>query len=290
MFCNEVGLPPTPATPQMIAQYVAYLARRLKASSIKQYLNVVRLLHVEAGIPYEGNNWLVQSTIRGIERLHGNETLRKTPLLPEDLLLIHSQLDLACVKDAMFWAAALVMFHGTFRKSNLLPDSVSGFDRNKQFVRSDFEFSTDRIILKVRWSKTIQCKERFFNVTLFAIPGVLCPVRAVIYAFSLVSLPPLSPAFVSSKSGDPLTGGMFNKILKEVVSKSGIGGPDKCYSSHSFRRGSATWAMVCGVPGEVVKMFGDWKSAAYLSYVDSLPSSFVDKYRLECGRKMALLN
>ena len=41
-------------------------------------------------------------------------------------------------------------------------------------------------------------------------------------------------------------------------------------SSHSFRRGGAVWLLSCKVPGEVIKVMGDWKSKAYLAYLDQL--------------------
>ncbi len=38
------------------------------------------------------------------------------------------------------------------------------------------------------------------------------------------------------------------------------------FSSHSFRRGGDTWALRSEVPGELVKVYGDWTSDAYRSY------------------------
>ena len=41
-FCAELCVPPVPASQETIAMYAAYLVRRLKSSSIRQYLNIVR--------------------------------------------------------------------------------------------------------------------------------------------------------------------------------------------------------------------------------------------------------
>ncbi|KAK7089168.1 hypothetical protein V1264_024786 [Littorina saxatilis] len=43
---------PVPVNEQTVAQYAAYLARRLKPSSIKQYINIIRILHLESGLPH----------------------------------------------------------------------------------------------------------------------------------------------------------------------------------------------------------------------------------------------
>ena len=48
-FCNKMAVPPVPASHTLISMYAAYLARRLKARSVRQYINVVRLLHLESG-------------------------------------------------------------------------------------------------------------------------------------------------------------------------------------------------------------------------------------------------
>ena len=40
------------------------------------------------------------------------------------------------------------------------------------------------------------------------------------------------------------------------------------YSSHSFRRGGATWAFGCEVSPELIQIHGDWKSEAYKRYLD----------------------
>ena len=45
------------------------------------------------------------------------------------------------------------------------------------------------------------------------------------------------------------------------------------YRGHSFRRGGANWAFQCGVPGELIQVFGDWSSEAYKSYLEfALPA------------------
>ena len=73
-----------------------------------------------------------------------------------------------------------------------------------------------------------------------------------------------------------MSGVVFTKRLKEAVAQCGV--DPRQYASHSFHRGSATWALACGVPGELVKSMGDWKSAVYLDYLDDLPESVWNSY------------
>ena len=106
--------------------------------------------------------------------------------------------------------------------------------------------------------------------------STLCPVTALLRAFCLTRLPSDAPAFISGPEGTPMSGVVFTKRLKEAVAQCGV--DPRRYASHSFRRGSATWALACGVPGELVKSMGDWKSAVYLDYLDDLPESVWNSY------------
>ena len=49
-FCTELCVPPVQANEKTIAMYAAYLARRLRPASVRQYLNIVRVIHLEAGL------------------------------------------------------------------------------------------------------------------------------------------------------------------------------------------------------------------------------------------------
>ncbi len=42
-----------------------------------------------------------------------------------------------------------------------------------------------------------------------------------------------------------------------------VGQDPVIFSSHSFRRGGVTWTFISEVPGEQVKVHGDWTSDAY---------------------------
>ena len=120
-------------------------------------------------------------------------------------------------------------------------------------MRSDFIKAGSFVTLEVKHSKTIQCRERSYTIKLPILNTSLCAFSALLRAFQKLWLPPNSPAFVMDSAGTPLTGPAFNKRLKELVA---LCGEDAgMFGSHSFRRGSATWALCCGVPGEVVKLW-----------------------------------
>ena len=76
------------------------------------------------------------------------------------------------------------------------------------------------------------------------------------------------PAFLYMEGGNvvPLTHFSFLTKLKDSLKKIGID-PTQ-YSGHSFRRGGASFAFQCEVPGELIQAQGDWKSDTYKRYLD----------------------
>ena len=72
-----------------------------------------------------------------------------------------------------------------------------------------------------------------------------------------------------------MTGPDFNRKLKALTSRIGVSG----VSSHSLHRGGATWALSSGIPGEIVKAMGDWKSVYHLVYLDQISQTAIDHYR-----------
>ena len=90
--------------------YAAYLARRLRSASVRRYLNIVRVMHPEAGLsnPLK-DSWFISSTLKGIDRAKGTAVNRKSPITPDILLRIKKVLKMTD-RDDVFWAACLVMF------------------------------------------------------------------------------------------------------------------------------------------------------------------------------------
>ena len=77
-FCVELDLQPVPASQRQMELYIAYLSESLKYASIPKYLNIIRLLHVEAGLPnpLQDNVW-IKALLRGVKRELGNATTQK---------------------------------------------------------------------------------------------------------------------------------------------------------------------------------------------------------------------
>ncbi|XP_066298120.1 integrase/recombinase xerD homolog [Branchiostoma lanceolatum] len=270
-FCLYHQYVPVPVTTKNLCRYAVFLARTLKYNSIVNYLNIVRVLHQEAGLANPlHDNWLLQTTLRGIRRIHGDCVTQKLPITPDILRAMYLQLDFTQAKHVVFWAACLVGFFSFFRKSNLLPKTAKTFDPVKHLCRKDFRFFEWGAVITVRWSKTIQFRERTLQIPIPRVNGSpLCPTAALEKAFALTHAANRDgPAFVlPQETGTryvPLTHQPFVTLLRHLLHLCGY--PKTQYSGHSLRRGGATWASDCGIPAELIKLQGDWKSNAYQRY------------------------
>ncbi|WAR07160.1 hypothetical protein MAR_017118, partial [Mya arenaria] len=85
------GYPAIPASTQTLCRYAAFLSKSLKFNSIKQYLNIVRILHAEWNLPNPlSNNFILNCTLQGIRRHLGDATIRH-PLCPVQALFNAAQ-------------------------------------------------------------------------------------------------------------------------------------------------------------------------------------------------------
>ena len=275
-FCAALNIPPAPITDTSLVRYAAYLASTLSYSSIGKYLNIVRIIHRELGLPNPlEDNYALNVVLKGIKKTKGNSVSRKLPITPQILLGIRASLNLKKPQDVLFWAACLVSFFGLFRKSNVVPKSPATFQPTKHFTVGDVCKCPEGLSIKVKWSKTIQFHERSFDVPLpFMLNHPLCPVTALMNLLMLHrELHSGSPLFSLGSVASVLTQASFVNQLHHHLANSGV--PPHSYSGHSFRRGGASWAFEAGLPGEVIQSLGDWKSQAYLIYLEiNLPSKF----------------
>ena len=177
--------------------------------------------------------------------------------------------------DIIFWSICIVAFFGLLRKSNLLPPSPRCFNSHKHFVRDDLTLTSDGFLLQMRWSKTIQFRQRTVSLPLPFLPGhPLCPATAVTRLLALhPHLPKSAPLFsyVTVNGLIVCSQAPFLQRMNRLLALLNL--DPKLFSGHSFRRGGATWAFKAGLPGELVQMLGDWASDSYKRYIDVLPTS-----------------
>ena len=168
---------------------------------------------------------------------------------------------------------ACVPFSVFFRKSTLLPKSITEFSPRTDLTRDDVTLTHDTAYITVRHTKTIQFGERILQVPLPRIQdSILCPLSALslLYKDEFANIPMSAPMFsypVKDARHKCITHSSFVHTLRSILSSCGIDASK--YSGHSFRRGGASFAFACGIPAEIIKLQGDWRSSAYEKYIST---------------------
>lgn len=257
-----------PADVEQISVYAQFLSRSFKSvNSIRNYIQGVKLMHLLAGLPFPHLGQLeLKLVLRGISRLNPYTPHQPLPITPPVLLKMFAVMNLSIPIHATLWCCFLMAFYLFARKSNTFKFS---FDPKNHLRRGDLRLGEAGVLVTIRWSKTIQCAERVLLIPLVAVPNSpLCPVAAFRRMFKLVPGRKSGPAFlVPVLAGlESLTHVSFTRYLHEILNKAGY--VASAYSGHSFHRGGATWAFSSGVPGELIRLHGDWHSDAYLRYLE----------------------
>ena len=85
-FCASLNIDPVPISPCNLGRYIAFLGTKLSYISVRQYLNVVRIMHLDDGYSYPlSDNWYLTSILKGMRRQKGDGFNQKLSII--DIIL-----------------------------------------------------------------------------------------------------------------------------------------------------------------------------------------------------------
>lgn len=267
MFCMYFRFSFLPVTTDTLSLYTQFLSRSFKSTqSIKNYLSGVKTLHYLLGYSTEKiNEFVINLGLRGIARLQPHLVKQASAITPDILIKMYTFLNENSAEDSVYWCLFVFAFFLFARKSNLVPTSSGDFVEKKFLLREDVELNDSVLIVTMRWSKTIQFGQRLLKIPLIEIPGsILCPIKAYVKMCKLVPMSCTSPLF-SLPHGKAIMYSQFQYKLRFLIEKIGL--PPEEFSTHSFRRGGATFAFQSKVSTDLIKAHGDWKSDCYQRYL-----------------------
>ncbi|MDN4590274.1 integrase [Xenophilus aerolatus] len=232
-----------PATPQVVAQYLADCAGKMKASTLGRRLAAIRHAHVAVGKASPTDSALVKRTLRGIKRVHGSAVKQAAPITLDVLRKLARPLpELDPVRDLRDRCLLLLGFAGGFRRSELV-----------SLRPCDLQITREGVLISVRASKTDPTgKGRVVAVRKTG--GRTCPVAVLFRWLSVLrradpegaATPLFRSVTRSGRLGAGLTGASVNDILRRRLTHLGIATSDM--SAHSLRAGLVTAAAVAGSP------------------------------------------
>ena len=145
------------------------------------------------------------------------------------------------------------------------------FYPTRNLCANDVRFTVEGAVLTVRWSKVVQFRERILHIPLPKIPdSPLCPSTALL-RLTLKSpacsrpLPLFRYAWMGA-ANVPLTQHHFTEKLQACLNAIGLDASK--YSGHSLCRGGASFPLQCGLPVDLIKVQGDWRSNACERYLE----------------------
>lgn len=269
LYCNIASLP---ASTETAVLYVIFLKHSgLSYATIKNYLNGVRIFHLCHGFSFDVlQQFDMRLVLQGIKREIGNAPRPKLAIQPETLALMAQHVNYNDTFELAAWTAILIGFFGFLRKSNLVPQSKQGFNNHRHLSRSNVHRITEGLRITLRSTKTIQYRQRDLTLYIAHIPGsILDPVAAWDrLVANTANADSQGPSFVfhTANGYTTLTHSTLVKYIKSLVYKVGLD-PTQ-YSGHSLRRGGCTFAFQAGVPVDLIRQHGDWKSNAYQQYLE----------------------
>lgn len=253
-----------PATPAMVADWLAKVASKLAPATIQRRMIAVHAWHKQHGHASPILDGRVKQVFSGITRTVGMGVQRTVkPLVRDDLLAVlaavERQKPLRAARDS---ALLLVMFSGALRRQSAADLRVE-----------DITAHEHGIDILLRKSKTDQTGKGLVVSIPFAF-GDKCPVKAIAKWCELSGIE--SGYLFRSVSHSEVIGstrldvGSICRIIKHAVALSGRDA--SAYSSHSARAGFVSSAAVASMPlaeiAQVTKHRGIQSLQKYLRVVD----------------------
>ena len=104
----------------------------------------------------------MQMFIQGLKRAMPHAIKQAAPITPQILVRLSKVVNYRDQVEMVAWVGVLLGFYMFLRRSNLVPDSRTTFDKEHQFTRADMNLlGVDKAMMfEIRWSKTIQHKQK----------------------------------------------------------------------------------------------------------------------------------
>ena len=166
------------------------------------------------------------------------------------------------------WSCILAGFYHFLRKSNL---TATPFTKHafQLILAKDVSITKSHVWIKTQWSKTNNFRDRSsLHATRVMTNSPLCLGEALRSSFKMNRIKPHDHAFAYLSNGrlTRMHDTVLQAYFKKVIAR--IGQDPNSYSLHSLRAGGATFAFEFGLPRELIQHRGDWKSLAYLRYIE----------------------
>jgi len=271
-----------PSTADAISRYLADHAATLAINTLRQRLAALSRWHADQGFADPTKSPLVRQVLKGIRSIHAVPEKRARPLELAVLQLIDQWLDVA-IGNAQLSGDRPALLRHTRDRSLMLLGFWRGF-RSDELVNVRVENT------EVTPGQGMACYlgrskgDRQLQGRVFKCPALsrLCPVTAFNAWVSLAGLTE-GPVFRKidrwgNVADESLHANSLIPLLRSLFTEAGIESPED-YSSHSMRRGFASWARASGWDIKGLMEYVGWKDVkSAMRYLDASDSSLQARF------------
>jgi len=261
-----------PATIDSVARYLAEHAESLSLNTLKRRLAALSRWHQDQGFPDPTKAVTIRQVLKGIRALHPEQEKRAKSL---ELVVLQQVND--WLEDGIAVTAERKDRGGVLRHTRDRAMVLLGFWRG---FRSDEIVNLRVENIKITPGEGLVCYlprskgDRQMQGREFSSPALsrLCPVDAVGAWLSISGLTE-GPLFRAINrwghlSDKPLLAVSIIPMLRKLLTQAGVDGADN-YSSHSLRRGFASWASGSGWDIRELMNYVGWRDIkAAMRYLD----------------------
>ncbi|KAJ3824922.1 hypothetical protein F5880DRAFT_1611566 [Lentinula raphanica] len=272
-----------PASENTLCNYAASLAGTVSGGTAKS-----KLASLKSWTILEGHSWAgggrLKKVLGGVDRATPSSSFRakRHPVLPKHLRLLHDGLSAGSGLDVCVAAAAKVMMYGQLRSGEVLPTNsdVRRYDSSKMPLVQQLGPLNSAGSRCLFLPSTKTSHHRGDEVLIPVQNGRTDPIQALQNHFAINNLSLSDPLFSYLDAGcirRVLTVKVFLRRCNEVWKQHDL----PTMSGHCFRIGGTTHYLLSGVNPDVVKVFGRWRSSAFLTYwrhLESLGSLHLHRY------------
>jgi hypothetical protein len=273
-FCKGLGINDSdilPAKEELLMAWAASYAGRLAGKTVAAKILAIRKEHEKRGFIWQGGP-LLRQLLKGIEEIRPTKSFRdkRAPVTIQILEDLNKGLSRTSGLDICIRAIALLSFFCQLRIGEILPpkQDINEFNAHRYATFSNIAESTAEngaCNLHLPWSKTQ--KARGDDVWIPRQEAPLDPIHAIHKHFiknKLRRSHPIAAYRDENNNIVTLTRSKFIHRINSILRKARKDHPR--ITGHCFRIGGTTFYLVSGVPPDMVKKFGRWRSQAFLEY------------------------
>ena len=241
-FCDRYLLEYFPCDNRQLCRFGQYLSSTFDSpEAVGNYLSGVHTCLALMGLEVpDVNDRQMKMFTMGLKRIMPHAVKQAEPVTPELLLRISKVINYKDQVEMVAWTRLLLGFYMFLHKSNLVPDTMDGFDKEMQFCRSDLnKLGLDKAMMcEIRWSKTIQHKQKVLRLPVLPAKNkAICPVFWVHYMVNTIPVAPQELILAIKAAGTVLALSANQLIYRFRKRLTLIRAEPSIYSLHSLRRG-----------------------------------------------------